>query len=64
MLKWRLKACPRCSGDVFIDRDMDGWFEQCLQCSFRRGLKELNEFRKTAVAVGDKNINWNVDDDD
>lgn len=29
---WRFKACPRCGGDNFIDRDRDGWYEQCLQC--------------------------------
>lgn len=62
MVKWRLKACSRCSGDLFIDRDMDGWFEQCLQCSYRRQLKDIRDFKKTAVAVGDKQINWNEDD--
>jgi len=36
-----LKSCPRCGGDLFIDRDADGWFEQCLQCSYRRELVEL-----------------------
>jgi DNA-directed RNA polymerase subunit RPC12/RpoP len=49
MLHWKLKSCSRCGGDLFIDRDMDGWFEQCLQCSHRRGLSEL---KKQAVAVG------------
>jgi DNA-directed RNA polymerase subunit RPC12/RpoP len=62
MLKWRLKACARCSGDLFIDRDMDGWFEQCLQCSYRRELKDIKDFKKTAVAVGDKSINWSEED--
>jgi len=41
MLNWVLKSCPRCGGDLFIDRDLDGWFEQCLQCSCRRELAEL-----------------------
>lgn len=63
MLKWRLKACARCNGDVFIDRDMDGWFEQCLQCSYRRELKDIKDFKKTTVAVADKDIDWNKDDD-
>ena len=48
MLHWKLKSCSRCGGDLFIDRDMDGWFEQCLQCSYRRELREL----KTLVPVG------------
>jgi len=44
MVKWRFKACPRCNGDVFIDSDIDGWYEQCLMCSFRRDLKDISEF--------------------
>ena len=27
------KRCPNCGGNVFLDRDSDGWYEQCLQCS-------------------------------
>jgi hypothetical protein len=49
MLHWKLKACTRCGGDLFIDRDFDGWFEQCLQCSHRRELKDL---KREAVPVG------------
>jgi hypothetical protein len=26
MVLWKLKKCMRCGGDVFIDRDIDGWF--------------------------------------
>jgi len=63
MPKWRFKACTRCGGDVFIDRDMDGWFEQCLQCSFRRGLKDIFDFKKAAVAIADRNIRWDIDED-
>jgi DNA-directed RNA polymerase subunit RPC12/RpoP len=43
MLNWVLKSCSRCGGDVFIDRDTDGWFEQCLQCSHRRELTFLSK---------------------
>ena len=62
MVKWRLKACERCSGDVFIDRDMDGWFEQCLQCSYRKELKDIKDFKKTAFAVSGRHINWDEND--
>jgi len=51
MLKWRLKACPRCHGDVYIDKDMDGWYEQCLQCSHRQQLKDIFEFGREHVAA-------------
>ncbi|KKN31342.1 hypothetical protein LCGC14_0824920 [marine sediment metagenome] len=32
MATWRLKACPRCGGDVIVDREES----QCLQCGFDR----------------------------
>jgi len=38
MVVWRLRACPRCGGDRFVDRDADGWYEQCLQCGHRRAV--------------------------
>lgn len=34
MVKWRLKSCPRCEGDIFLDRDLSGWFEHCIQCGY------------------------------
>jgi len=35
---WRLKNCPKCHGDTFIEWDVEtGEFcEVCLQCSYRR----------------------------
>ena len=39
MLRWKLKACPRCRGDLFVDKDQDNWYEQCLQCGDRSELK-------------------------
>ena len=42
MVNWKLKTCIRCGGDLFIDRDTDGWFEECLQCGNSRELIELN----------------------
>ena len=46
MVMWKLKGCPRCGGDIFIDRDLDGWHEQCLQCSYQCELKSLDEFKE------------------
>jgi len=35
------KKCPKCGGNVFLDRDHYGWYEQCLQCGYTRELEEL-----------------------
>ena len=29
---------------MFIDRDMYGWYEKCLQCSYCYELRGLDEF--------------------
>ena len=28
------QRCPKCGGNLFIYNDYNGWYEQCLQCSF------------------------------
>ncbi len=43
--KWKLKSCPRCGGDMFIERDLDFWYEQCLQCSYSIELAPLSRFK-------------------
>ena len=35
---WKLKGCPRCKGDILVDRDLDGWYQSCLQCGYRGDL--------------------------
>lgn len=49
MVTWRLKGCPRCEGDTFVDSDIDGWYEQCLMCGHRRELKKLAVRRKEPI---------------
>jgi len=39
MVKWKFRSCSRCDGDIFIDRDLYGWFEQCIQCGYNRDLR-------------------------
>ena len=35
---WKLQGCHRCGGDVFIERDEYGWYQECLQCGWRDEL--------------------------
>ncbi len=41
MLKF--KSCPKCKGDVLLDQDYYGWYEQCLQCGYMRDLPSIVE---------------------
>ena len=34
------KGCPRCSGDLFHDRDQYGQFVTCVQCGFSKDLTQ------------------------
>ncbi len=42
------KSCPRCRGYIVIDRDVDGWYEMCLQCGYLRDLKSIVKARRRA----------------
>ena len=50
MPNWKLKSCPRCGGDLLIEKDLlYGWYEKCFQCSFSRDLKESAEPKEVLV---------------
>jgi hypothetical protein len=43
---WRLKGCPKCNGDIFVDKDFDGWYERCLQCGYNQDLETIVEVKE------------------
>ncbi|MBE0480808.1 MAG: hypothetical protein IBX68_07500 [Dehalococcoidia bacterium] len=50
---WRLKKCPKCRGDVYLDKDFFGWYEECLQCGFHRefAVQQEPELEREPVMV-------------
>ena len=36
----RLKACPRCRGDMHDNRDVYGGYAECLQCGYMRDAED------------------------
>ena len=36
MIATRLKACPRCHGDLIIENEENGPERVCLQCGYRK----------------------------
>ena len=43
MAYWKLKSCPRCNGDVFVDTEDYKRTEVCLQCGARDfSIKKLH----------------------
>ncbi|MFH0913924.1 MAG: hypothetical protein V1849_01370 [Chloroflexota bacterium] len=52
MSNWKLKSCPRCGGDLFLDMDAEHhWYEECLQCAYQRELRNAAEFNKERAAA-------------
>ena len=49
------KRCPKCGGNIFLDRDICGWHEQCLQCGRSSDLPEIVEFLRQGEK-GEKEI--------
>ena len=50
MGKWKIRGCPRCCGSLIVDNDEDGWYEQCINCSYRNDLKVyVNSVRKPVL---------------
>jgi hypothetical protein len=45
---------------MLINEDMDGWYEQCLQCSCRHELKELAKSKEQFVLAGEKRAKSDV----
>ena len=42
----KLRACPKCRGDLYLNQDMYGKYLNCLQCGY---LKDLTGRPETEV---------------
>ena len=57
--------CPKCGGNLYLDRDYNGWYEQCLQCAYLRDLavvyqnkmKKEKEGREAVRVKAENSIN-------
>ena len=46
----KLKACPKCHGDLYLERDQYGSYMSCLQCGYLTEL--LGELLKELPEIG------------
>ncbi|MCX6013020.1 MAG: hypothetical protein NTV30_06355 [Chloroflexi bacterium] len=44
---WKFKGCPRCKGDLYLEKDTYGWYEECLQCGYMKDLQSQEVVLKT-----------------
>ncbi len=43
-----LKGCPKCHGDLYLNRDIYGTYFQCVQCAY---IRDLNEEEQKVIAA-------------
>jgi hypothetical protein len=41
--------CPRCGGNLFLDRDWSGWYEECLQCAYSCKVERIATTEKVIL---------------
>ncbi|MFC1903154.1 hypothetical protein ACFLX4_03715 [Chloroflexota bacterium] len=49
------ERCPKCNGNIYLDTDNYGWYEQCIQCGYiydEEGLLKAVD----RVSMGNKEI--------
>jgi len=49
--------CPKCGGNLYIEKDYHGWYEQCLQCAYIHDLPVIYEHKKPVKVLAEKNLN-------
>lgn len=55
---WKIKDCPRCKGDLLIDRRTDPWYEQCLQCGYRCESRNTPRFEAKPQHKIETHVSW------
>ncbi|MFC2013812.1 hypothetical protein ACFLU8_02900 [Chloroflexota bacterium] len=41
------KHCPKCNGNIYLESDNYGCYEQCLQCGYSHDIKSPSEIFNT-----------------
>ena len=41
MAVWKLKICPQCNSELFIQREKGVWYESCDLCGYNQDISNL-----------------------
>lgn len=47
------KACPRCKGDLYTNRDVYGEYKECLQCGYMEEIARDRAYSRMKTFCGD-----------
>ena len=48
------KSCPRCQGDMHVNRDMYGEYRECLQCGLMQDIEARDGILASVLARSKK----------
>jgi ribosomal protein S27AE len=48
------ESCPRCGGNLVLDRDEYSYYQYCLQCGYQREPVGTDNFHRQSGRVGGK----------
>ena len=48
------KACPRCQGDMHMNRDIYGDYKECLACGMMEDIEKESMFAKATAGANKK----------
>lgn len=46
-----LKGCPRCKGDVYLQKDIEGSYLSCMQCGYMKDVGEEDPSIRVRVRI-------------
>ena len=49
-----MKSCPRCQGDLYIDRDQFGSYKCCIQCGFNVDIDDRSGLFRQPPGASDQ----------
>jgi DNA-directed RNA polymerase subunit M/transcription elongation factor TFIIS len=41
--------CPKCGGSLYLEKDYNGWYEECLQCGHTKDLAVVYQSQKKTL---------------
>jgi hypothetical protein len=44
------RRCPKCGGNLYMEKDYYGWYEECLQCAFVQDMRKIYENKNAPAA--------------
>jgi hypothetical protein len=44
--------CPKCGGNLYLEKDYNGWYEECLQCGHMKDLAIVYQRQAKTEKIG------------